>query len=188
MLERMLRDCGVRSKALQKQLLAKANLTLEEAEAIALSAETPEDDANKISGDTTTVLKADAQRVLTNDPTIKCGLYGSNKRNSYACSWAKSRCYRCGRPGHLAKMCSSDAPTKRETVQTQGMRGRALAVAEDCAEGNVDEAMHLWTFTSSRKWQLEPPIHRTFTWCGVDMPMLIDTGSPVCVVAREIYE
>lgn len=68
------------------------------------------------------------------------------------------------------------------------MRGRALAVAEDCAEGNVDEAMHLWTLTSSRKWQLEPPIHRTFTWCGVDMPMLIDTGSPVCVVPREIYE
>ncbi|XP_042143933.1 uncharacterized protein LOC121834249 [Ixodes scapularis] len=61
-------------------------------------------------------------------------------------------------------------------------------MAEDCAEGNVDEAMHLWTLTSSRKWQLEPPIHRTFTWCGVDMPMLIDTGSPVCVVPREIYE
>ncbi|XP_077539069.1 uncharacterized protein LOC144151809 [Haemaphysalis longicornis] len=85
-------------------------------------------------------------------------------------------------------MCSRDAPRKRETVQTQGMRGRALAVAEDCADGNVDEAMHLWTLNSSRKWQLEPPIHRTFTWCGVDMPMLIDTGSPVCVVPREIYE
>ncbi|KAM7309528.1 uncharacterized protein ISCGN_006535 [Ixodes scapularis] len=191
MLERMLRDrivCGVRSKALQKQLLAKANLTLEEAEAIALSAETADDDANKISGDTTTVLKVDAQRVLTNEPTLKCGRCGSKKHNSHACRWAKSRCYHCGRPGHLAKMCSSDAPRKRETASTQGMRGRALAMAEDCAEGNVDEAMHLWTLTSSRKWQLEPPIHRTFTWCGVDMPMLIDTGSPVCVVPREIYE
>lgn len=85
-------------------------------------------------------------------------------------------------------MCSSDAPRERKTAQTQGMVGRALAVAEDGAEGGVDEAMHLWTLTSSRKWQLEPPIHRTFTWCGVDMPMLIDTGSPVCVVPREIYE
>nr|XP_037285150.1 LOW QUALITY PROTEIN: uncharacterized protein LOC119178090 [Rhipicephalus microplus] len=85
-------------------------------------------------------------------------------------------------------MCSSDAPRKRETGQTHGMWRRALAVAEDRAEGNVDEAMHLWTLTSSRKWQLEPPVHRTFTWCGVDMPMLIDTGSPVFVVPREIYE
>ena len=50
MLDHMRRDrivCGVRSSILQKQLLAKRELTLEEAEALAVSAETAENDAKK---------------------------------------------------------------------------------------------------------------------------------------------
>ncbi|XP_075730853.1 uncharacterized protein LOC142774348 [Rhipicephalus microplus] len=53
MLERMLRDrivCGVRSKNLQKQLLAKKDLTLAEAEALALAAESAELGSQQMTG------------------------------------------------------------------------------------------------------------------------------------------
>ncbi|XP_075723906.1 uncharacterized protein LOC142765983 [Rhipicephalus microplus] len=53
MLERMLRDrivCGVRSKNLQKQLLAKKDLTLAEAEALAIAAESAELGSQQMTG------------------------------------------------------------------------------------------------------------------------------------------
>ncbi|XP_049276050.1 uncharacterized protein K02A2.6-like [Rhipicephalus sanguineus] len=58
MLERMLRDrivCGVRSKNLQKQLLAKKDLTLAEAEALALAAESAELGSQQMTGQGDTV-------------------------------------------------------------------------------------------------------------------------------------
>lgn len=54
MLDSMIRDrivCGVRSKSLQKQLLAKKDLSLADAEALALAAETAELDSQGISAD-----------------------------------------------------------------------------------------------------------------------------------------
>ncbi|XP_050022646.1 uncharacterized protein [Dermacentor andersoni] len=65
MLDRVLRDrivCGVRSSAVQKQLLAKTDLTLREAEAIAISAEAAEKDTKKMSSDIEPVLKVNARQ------------------------------------------------------------------------------------------------------------------------------
>ncbi|XP_075533536.1 uncharacterized protein LOC142566584 [Dermacentor variabilis] len=55
MLDRMLQDrivCGIRSSALQKQLLTKKELSVEDAETMALSAEAADKDANKMAADT----------------------------------------------------------------------------------------------------------------------------------------
>nr|XP_050026179.1 uncharacterized protein LOC126521512 [Dermacentor andersoni] len=62
MLDRMLRDrivCGVRSSAVQKQLLTKTDLTLTEAETIA---EAAEKDTKKMSSDIEPVLKVNARQ------------------------------------------------------------------------------------------------------------------------------
>ncbi|XP_037565796.2 uncharacterized protein LOC119445607 [Dermacentor silvarum] len=48
--------------------------------------------------------------------------------------------------------------------------------------------MHIWTLKSTREVKVKPPIRRTFTWGGVDVSMLIDTGSPVGVVSRQLFE
>lgn len=66
-LDRMLRDhivCGVRSSELQKQLLSKKNLTLEEAEAIAIAAEAAETDVQKINAEDTPLLQVDASGTM----------------------------------------------------------------------------------------------------------------------------
>nr|XP_054933835.1 uncharacterized protein LOC129387971 [Dermacentor andersoni] len=70
MLDRMLRDrivCGIISTALQKQLLTKKDLSVEEAEMMALSAEAADKDANKMAADTSAVLKIKAQSASTKD-------------------------------------------------------------------------------------------------------------------------
>lgn len=62
-LDRMLRDriiCGVRSTNLRKQLLAKKDLTLEEAETMVIAAEATDSDAKDVSAELPTVLKMQA--------------------------------------------------------------------------------------------------------------------------------
>ncbi|KAK8760724.1 hypothetical protein V5799_028010 [Amblyomma americanum] len=120
MLDRMLRDrivCGVRSSAIQKQLLAKTDLTLKEAETIAISAEAAENDTKKMSSDIEPVLKVNERQA--DELVSVCGRCGSKKQNRNACGWAKARCYRCGVFGHLAKMCQSDVRKGRPKARSQ---------------------------------------------------------------------
>ncbi|XP_072144205.1 uncharacterized protein [Dermacentor andersoni] len=58
---------------------------------------------------------------------------------------------------------------------------------EEASADEEHEAAHIWTLVSQRKSCLEPPIRRTFAWCGVQLSMEVDTGSPVCVIPRQLY-
>ncbi|XP_075550253.1 uncharacterized protein LOC142583647 [Dermacentor variabilis] len=85
-LDRMIRDrivCGIRSGALQKQLLAQRELTLQDAEAMALAAEAADSDVKEMIGPATTpVLKVqayrketlvDERRAATRQECARCG-------------------------------------------------------------------------------------------------------------------
>ncbi|XP_077544530.1 uncharacterized protein LOC144157052 [Haemaphysalis longicornis] len=50
------------------------------------------------------------------------------------------------------------------------------------------DSAHVWTLISGRKTGLGPPIRRTFRWGDVELAMEVDTGSPVCVVSRQVYD
>lgn len=193
MLDRMLRDrivCGVRSSTLQTQLLAKRELTLEEAEALAVSAETAENDSKKMSSEPAAQVQArrhsSAQDNVKRDAPRECGRCGSTKHDDNSCGWVKSRCYRCGRHGHLAKKCRNAAARKSQV--TKAAHATTLAVAEATSDVEGSDETHIWTFVSERKNFLEPPIRRTLTWGGVELPMEVDTGSPVCVISRQMFE
>ncbi|XP_075534013.1 uncharacterized protein LOC142567699 [Dermacentor variabilis] len=193
-LDRMLRDrivCGIRSGALQKQLLAQRELTLQDAEAMALAAEAADSDVKEMIGPATTpVLKVqayrketlvDERRAATRQECARCG---STKHNDACCSWSNARCYRCGRRGHLARKCRSRGAREQGTARTA--QTNTLLGTEASAD-KESEATHIWTLVSQRKSCLEPPIRRTFDWCGVQLSMEVDTGSPVCVIPRELY-
>lgn len=119
MLDRMLRDrivCGVRSKNLQKQLLAKKDLTLAEATALAIAAEHAELDSQKISteaGSTDLLaLKVPRRwRAKRNASDKQCERCGNSGHDSAACSMRHRRCYSCGTQGHLARMCRKEKKT-----------------------------------------------------------------------------
>ncbi|XP_072142265.1 uncharacterized protein [Dermacentor andersoni] len=84
-------------------------------------------------------------------------------------------------------MCQSDVRKGRPKARSQCRQGEAFAVTADVTEENADGA-HIWTLTAPSNGRLPPPILRSFTWCGIDVPMIVDTGSPVCVVSKEIFE
>lgn len=193
-LNRMLRDrivCGVRSTNLRKQLLARKDLTLEEAETMAIAAEATESDAKDMSAEPPTVLKMQAhhrspsQGNRTRGASHDCGRCGSTKHDDNACRWVNARCYHCGRRGHLAKKCYS-APTDAK-VGRRAASVKALTVESASSNDDLDSA-YVWTLISGRKNGLEPPIRRTFRWGDIDLAMEVDTGSPVCVVSREVYD
>ncbi|XP_075553468.1 uncharacterized protein LOC142586094 [Dermacentor variabilis] len=70
----------------------------------------------------------------------------------------------------------------------RGFRGRVLAVKEGETDEDIEDSMHIWTLKSTLEVHVKPPMRCTFTWGGVDVSMLIDTGSPVCVVSRQLFE
>ncbi|XP_049267747.1 uncharacterized protein LOC119378660 [Rhipicephalus sanguineus] len=194
-LNRMLRDrivCGVRSRALQKQLLAKQELTLEDAEAMVLSAEAADSGVKNMNESALTpVLKVEAYQQKTPQDERRsatrqeCSRCGSAKHNETCCTWSNARCYRCGGRGHLARKCRSRG------AREQGTARRAQTNILTGTEGSTDdehEAAHIWTLASERKSCLVPPIRRTFSWCGVQLTMEVDTGSPVCVIPHQLYE
>lgn len=168
-LDGMLRDrivCGVPSSALQKQLLSKNDLTLEDAEAIAMAAEAAETDVKKMNAEDTPLLKVDAsgktylQRERKPSQVESCGRCGSGKHDDYGCPWAKSRCYQCKRKGPLARKCQSRALHANDS---RAVRTNALTVTEGSSNEEMETA-HIWTLASKRKNVLEPPIRRVFTW------------------------
>ncbi|XP_077492068.1 uncharacterized protein LOC144102775 [Amblyomma americanum] len=77
-------------------------------------------------------------------------------------------------------------PKRHEITENNRFFNRCQLEA-DVTEENGDDA-HIWTLTAPFNGRLPPPILRTFTWCGIDVPMIVDTGSPVCVVSKEIFE
>lgn len=181
MLDRMLRDrivCGVRSRNLQKQLLAKPELTLQEAEALALAAERAELDAENINRETppVTVSAMKEQRWVPrgqkkNEDGKPCECCGKRNHKRATCSMRGRHCYKCGKQGHLARMCQRIDNALNVTAQ---------------ATDSDSSASQLWSVTS--KNSLVPPIQETFTWNGVKLKMDVDTGSPVCVIPRATYK
>lgn len=184
MLDRMIRDrivCGVRSKNLQKQLLAKKDLNLQEAEALALAAESAERDSQGITSDKeqASLLKLSAQyesRAKTAG-VQQCNCCGKQGHRTNACRLIQRRCFKCTRRGHLARMCAVNDKTSRMLAVT--------AQATE-TEDSDNSASQIWSLTTKRS--LIPPIRKEFAWNGIQVTMDIDTGSPVCVIPKSIYE
>lgn len=158
---------------------------------MAIAAEATDSDAKDMSAEPPTVLKMQAHHRSpsrgnrTQGASHDCGRCGSTKHDDNACRWANARCYRCGRRGHLAKKCCSASTDAR--VERRAASLKALTVESASSNDDLDSA-HVWTLISGRKSGLEPPIRRTFRWGDVELAMEVDTGSPVYVVSRQVYD
>ncbi|KAK8767612.1 hypothetical protein V5799_005607 [Amblyomma americanum] len=142
-----------------------------------------------MDADTSAVLKINVQSTSTEEVLAECWSCGSIKHHSNACRWSNARSYNCGRRGHIAVKCRNEESARSRTREgARGFRGRALAVREGETDESIEDSMHIWTLKSTREVNVKPTMRRTLTWGGVDVLMLIDTGSPVCVVSRQLFE
>ncbi len=124
----MLRDrllCGIKADGIQRRLLAEAELTFEKALKLAQAIETANKYVldlqcqNKTSADihvkqsTQTVLKFEARNKRAHEEPrpycYRCG--GDHKQQE--CRFLQEQCHKCGKTGHIRKMCRVGLPSTK---------------------------------------------------------------------------
>jgi len=121
-LPEMLRDrlvCGINNKRIQRRLLAERELTLKKAEEIASGEELAAKYVVDIQSDVTlgSVNQVDARDkngIEDCRPDSECYHCGE-KHEASACRFRDAQCFKCGRRGHLAKVCRGEKRQKKKT-------------------------------------------------------------------------
>ncbi|XP_072144400.1 uncharacterized protein [Dermacentor andersoni] len=196
-LDRLLRDrivCGIRNRAVQQTLLDKTELTLAQAETIAISAETA---ALEVSAMTrldneaavcTVASKSRRYQTFTKDKQshTECARCGNYDHEASDCLHKKEQCFRCRKTGHFARKCRSQSGLRAGRRRD----GVANAVHYESAVSETEEGDISSVFTlqeSREKKSMLQAFRRVIRWGGVPMNMITDTGSPFSIIPQEVY-
>lgn len=116
-LSEALRDrlvCGMQHENIQKVLLTKANLDLEQALEISLGMEAASQKARELKG------THRAQAVMAvQTPGPRCGRCGRRNHDQSECKFRNATCHKCWKVGHIAPMCKSKASPQRPVSAVQ---------------------------------------------------------------------
>ncbi|XP_037501208.1 uncharacterized protein K02A2.6-like [Rhipicephalus sanguineus] len=198
-LERMLRDrivCGVHDEDVRRHLLTQRKLTLEQAECFAISAQEAAENARIMHSTEQGSVNFARQRSRTGKARPKpdlcgqCGRCGNERHAEDECKHLRTVCHRCGKRGHLSRMCQSATSIHRQQMPHVDRRrqGAYATVAEDCTTSDDNEALYtieavLHQEASIRKVK---PIYKVVSWDNVPLTMLVDTGSPVSIISAAV--
>lgn len=193
-LDEALRDrfvCGLRSSEAQKRLLAKKNLTFQQAIEIASHAEVVETDVKAFnSGGATTqapmasepvfdISSTEQSKVVkaANKVCFRCGKDGHWPSN---CKFRGATCRICGKRGHISTVCRS---TDSKGSGKKWTKARAQWVGQDrSGDGSDDE---LGVFRIHAVKSQSPPIFVTVMINECEVSMEVDTGAAVSIVSEQ---
>ena len=127
-LEDMLRDrivCGINDHAIQQRLLGEEKLTFEKAMSTAQPIETAARNAQELCNMPGSAVRPSPNNILqvhkVSEPAKQktmgecCHCYGTAGHTAPNCPFKDSKCYLCGRKGHLRSVCQSKQDGKRQT-------------------------------------------------------------------------
>ena len=182
-LEEALRDrlvCGVLSEAMQRKLLTEADLTLsrafEIAQGIEAAAEFCKGKKNSCEQLACPIEKLEDSEKCMVEKVIK----GPPRQSSGngAGRYKKIVCFKCGRPGHIARVCPSGHAEKRESK------------GQMCVEADEDDTESLGVFNTVyvlRK-PLSSPIVVRVKLNGKETVMELDTGAAVSIIPESVQQ
>ncbi|XP_049527417.1 uncharacterized protein LOC119457969 [Dermacentor silvarum] len=190
-LHRMLRDrivCGIRDDDARRCLLTRKKLTFEEAEEFAIASEKALGDVRDMreadpvtTGTSINVVQSQRGRrpwtkwntAKNNHSCERCG----GPHATHTCRHRNTKCHHCGRKGHLAKVCSSGRSRERDAFAVEEMEG----------ESEEEMLLALVAHSSADRATLKP-LEEELTWQGRKLRMILDTGSPVSVIPKNIFK
>ncbi|XP_045183417.2 uncharacterized protein K02A2.6-like [Mercenaria mercenaria] len=173
--------CGLRSETIQKKLLAEEELSFDQAIKISTAMEMAEKDTVSFGGMAAAAVnkvKIKSRPVSTpsepkpvKTPMKKNGCYrcGGNHRSD-SCMHKKSKCYNCGKIGHLANNC----------------RNRQFAKNTNFVEESSDEELTLFVYSNSES-KSNHPFKVNFMLDNEDVLFELDTGSSRTLINEQTY-
>ncbi|XP_075740802.1 uncharacterized protein LOC142787055 [Rhipicephalus microplus] len=194
-LDRMLRDrivCGLHDASVRRQLLAKAELTLREAEEAARAAEMTAANVDHMASaqntDNVHAMTMKRRGQPTRHPSLResasredwrhegtCPCCGKSGHTAEKCKFRSVKCFICKRQGHLARVC-----------QQHQSRQNNVFHCESQWSDNDDYEQFLLNLQAASVNMVQP-IYRTMEWDGVALRMQVDTGSPVTIITWPTY-
>ncbi|XP_075723826.1 uncharacterized protein LOC142765907 [Rhipicephalus microplus] len=189
-LNRMLRDrivCGLRDASVRRQLLAKAELTLREAEEAARAAEMTAANVDHMASAQNTgnvhAMTIEHRGQPTRHPSLResasredwrhegtCPCCGKSGHTAEKCKFHSVKCFTCKRQGHLARVCQ----------QHQSQQNKVFHCESQWSDNDDYEQFLLNLQVASVN--MVQPIYRTMEWDGGALRMQVDTGSPVTII------
>ena len=204
-LDEMIRDrvvCGINDGRMQRRLLSEPDITLQKAIASAQTMEAAERDTLELQKTRTSTVhmhsidrgqdhrrsqppQAPRQPPNKLAPCYRCG--GPHRASS--CRFREATCNKCGKTGHLAKVCRS--ADRRNTVPPRSPQRpararrsfRVHAVTE--GEAQEEQAYDLYRINSVRSDH--KPVRVTMLLNKAEAVMEIDTGASISLISDVTY-
>ena len=173
-LNEMLRDrlvCGVEEPKIQRRLLAEPDLTFDKAFELAIASESADKNAKDLQPPAST--SSTVNRMQHKKICHRCG----DKHNAADCKFKTAECRKCGKKGHIARVCRSKPPTQEPCPPRKFTQHATHIVTED----SEDYTMYNLTGVSVK------PLKVTVCVDNVKLDMEVDTGASVSIISEETY-
>ena len=186
--------CGINDGGIQRHLLAESKLTYKKVLELALSLESADRDARDLQKPSANVAafvhvlqrpddawKRSTSSALSPKPCYRCG----GKHASAECRFKEVDCHKCGKKGHIAKVCRSKQqkqPRPKGGASACSHTAHVLVSGEE-TDNETDGSYTMYKISGQNSESLMVAVYVN----QAELRMEVDTGASASVVSEKTY-